>query len=341
VADFHRACADRLATFPDAMLATATHDHKRGEDLRARLAVISEIPDEWAAFLLRCRSIEAERPDPGDEIMLYQMIVGAWPLELDHSDKPGCKAFAERLSAWQQKALREAKLRSDWTAPNEKYEATASNFLQHLLAPESAFLAIARSFIDLIAPAGAVNGLVQTVLKMTVPGMPDFFQGTEFWDFSLVDPDNRRPVDYDSRRNALATNVEPAVCLASWRDGRIKQTVIHELLSIRCQLPDLFSRGDYSPLPVTGPLEQQIVAFTRSLDRSVMIVIVPRLAHGLLQGQDRIGLDPHHLRDSAVLLPEQLHGAHFRSLFSKGGATSKLPLQSLLTDFPITVLLRD
>src|SRR3978361_2323970 len=137
------------------MLATATHDHKRGEDLRARLAVISEIPDQWAGFLAQCRAIDAERPDPADEIMLYQMIVGSWPPELEFSDAAGCKALTERLAAWQQKALREAKLRTSWTAPNEAYEALAGNFLTTMLQPGSAFLPVVRSFVDTIAPAGA------------------------------------------------------------------------------------------------------------------------------------------------------------------------------------------
>jgi malto-oligosyltrehalose synthase len=338
VADFHRACADRLASFPDAMLATATHDHKRGEDLRARLAVISEVPDAWAAFLAQCRAIKGERPDPADEIMLYQMIVGAWPLDLDPSDKAGCKTFAERLAAWQQKALREAKLRTDWTTPNETYETTARNFLFGLLAPDSGFMPIARSFIELIAPSGAVNGLVQAVLKMTVPGMPDFFQGTDFWDFSLVDPDNRRPVDYHARQAALAAKAEPGACLPSWRNGRIKQAVIRKVLQLRREQPGLFSRGDYSPLPVKGGLEQQIVAFTRTLGQSVMIVVVPRLTHKLLSSQDRLLFDRHHLRDVVIPLPEQLHGVQFRSLLSDTSAVSELSLQAILSDFPMAVM---
>jgi len=345
VADFHRACADRLSTFPNAMLATATHDHKRGEDLRARLAVISEVPDAWAALLTQCQALTAQaaaatRPDPADEIMLYQMIVGAWPPALNPSDEAGCKAFAERLAGWQQKALREAKLRTDWTAPNEQYETTARDFLFSLVARGSRFLPIAHSFIDLISPAGAVNGLVQTVLKMTVPGMPDFFQGTEFWDFSLVDPDNRRPVDYRARLDALAAGAAPVECLGCWRDGRVKQAIIHRVLGLRRRVPDLFAQGDYSPLPVKGPLEGHVVAFTRSLGRSVIIVVVPRLAHRLLPGDGGIMLDPHRLRGSALSLPEQLHGLQFRSLLANGSAAAappELALESLLGDFPMAV----
>ena len=335
IADFHRACADRQAAFPNAMLATATHDHKRGEDLRARLAVISEIPDDWAAFLAQCHEVATNPPDPADEIMLYQMIVGAWPLDLDTSDSEGCHAFAERLAAWQQKALREAKLRTDWTAPNETYETAARDFLFSLFRSDSTFLPLARSLIGRIAPAGAVNGLAQTVLKLTVPGMPDFFQGTEFWDFSLVDPDNRRPVDYPARRSALAAYIEPVELRSHWRDGRIKQAVIRRLLNLRRRIPDLFASGDYSPLPVNGPLQNHIVAFSRSLGGSTVVVIVPRLPHGLLRSRDSIVLAADHLQNSTLDLPEHLDGVAFRSLLSPAHAGP--PLLSL-ADVPVAVL---
>jgi (1->4)-alpha-D-glucan 1-alpha-D-glucosylmutase len=341
VADFHRTCIERLASFPDAMLATATHDHKRGEDLRARLAVISEIPGEWTAFLTQCLALEGQRPDPADEIMLYQMIVGAWPTQLDPSDTPGCQAFAERLAGWQQKALREAKLRTDWTAPNEAYEATAGNFLRSRFAPAGPFLPLAHAFVDRIAPAGAVNGLAQAVLKMTVPGMPDFFQGTEFWDLSLVDPDNRRSIDYAARRTALELDLRPAQCQSSWRDGRVKQATIQQVLTLRARAPDLFARGAYSPLPVTGAMEQQIVAFVRTLGSSTSIVVVPRLTHRLLRGDDRILIDPSHLRGGTLTLPGKLHGVRLRSLLSGNTeviASPQLPLQSLIADFPVAVL---
>jgi (1->4)-alpha-D-glucan 1-alpha-D-glucosylmutase len=349
VADFHRTCLDRLETFPHAMLATATHDHKRGEDVRARLAVISEVPDEWASFLARCRSVgralgralDCQAPDIADEIMLYQMIVGAWPPLLDPSDAPGCHAFAERLAAWQQKALREAKLRTDWTQPNESYETAARNFLFSRFAPGQEFLPMVRSFVDLIAPAGAVNGLAQTVLKLTVPGMPDFFQGTEFWDFSLVDPDNRRAVDYPARRAALAGETGPAACVGTWRDGRIKQTIIHKLLELRRGAPDLFARGGYQKLAVTGALQDQVVAFTRRLGRSVLVVVVPRLTYRLLRDGDRIELDPQHLHDGILSLPEELRGMRLRSLLSADAEVTvapQHPLDRLLADFPMVVL---
>jgi (1->4)-alpha-D-glucan 1-alpha-D-glucosylmutase len=332
ITDFHRACADRLARFPDAMLATATHDHKRGEELRARLAVISEIPEEWAEFVTRSRTIDTQKPDPADEIMLYQMIVGAWPLQLDPSDVLGCQAFAERLAVWQQKALREAKLNTDWTTPNETYETIARDFLFSLFSQQGDFLPLARTFVDTIAPAGAVNGLAQTVLKMTVPGMPDFFQGTEFWDFSRVDPDNRRPVDYQARQEAISQ---------SWRDGRIKQDVIRKVLRLRRQVPDLFARGDYSPLTVDGPLKDHIIAFARTHGRSALLVVVPRLVHRLLQDGDRLTLSPHCLRDSTLQLSKQLHDRVFHPALADGEAFTAgldLPLSLLLAHCPVAVL---
>ena len=341
VADFHRACADRLANFPDAMLATATHDHKRGEDLRARLAVISEIPDEWAAFLGKCRALEGARPDSADAIMLYQMVVGAWPPHLTLFDEADLHAFTERLAGWQEKALREAKLRTSWLAPDEKYESKAQDFLLDLLSLHGDFLPLARSFVDMIARAGAVNGLVQAVLKMTVPGMPDFFQGSEFWDFSLVDPDNRRAVDYDMRRAALADHSPWADRLRTWRDGRIKQAVIQAILGLRRQVPDLFARGDYTPLKVNGALGERVVAFTRKHGESVLIVVVPRLAYRLLQAGEPLALDPGHLQDNAVSLPDHLHGRQLTSLFTDGEAVtvgSELPFVSLMADFPLAIL---
>jgi (1->4)-alpha-D-glucan 1-alpha-D-glucosylmutase len=271
-----------------------------------------------------------QKPDPGDAIMLYQMIVGAWPMQLNPADEPACQAFAERLAVWQQKALREAKLRTDWTAPNQVYEATARDFLFRLFAEQKIFL---HDFVGTIAPAGAVNGLAQTVLKMTVPGMPDFFQGTEFWDFSLVDPDNRRPVDYQARRAPAARQ--------SWRDGRIKQDVIRLVLALRRQAPDLFARGDYTPLRVRGPLENHIIVFVRTFGQSAMIVAVPRLVHRLVRVGDQLTLDPRSLVGNSLLLPQRLHGRTFYPVLTDGDALSvcaEVPLESVLTRCPIAVM---
>jgi (1->4)-alpha-D-glucan 1-alpha-D-glucosylmutase len=273
--------------------------------------------------------------------MLYQMIVGAWPLQLDGGDDAGRKEFVERLAGWQQKALREAKLRTDWTAPNAEYEATARNFLTSLFEPQYGFLPLAQDFIAQIAAPGAVNGLSQAVLKMTVPGMPDFFQGTEFWDFSLVDPDNRRPVDYQARRTALSAGVEARHLLDTWRDGRVKQAVIRDVLALRKDLEDLFARGRYQPLTVHGSQADRIIAFARCTAAAAVIVAVPRHLEAQLQTRDNLNLDPAALHDSFITLPPELRGRPMQSIFDGNDvvfAQTELRLDVLLSDFPLSIL---
>ncbi|HYI85349.1 MAG TPA: malto-oligosyltrehalose synthase, partial [Acetobacteraceae bacterium] len=223
-AGFHATARARARNFPRALLATATHDHKRGEDTRARIAVLSEIPEEWAAVVNRWTRLNAslrkdlsDGPAPGmsAQQMLYQTLVGAWPLGLDVDDTPNLDTFLERVAAWQDKALREAKRRTEWAVPNPEYEAACRDFLFAMMAPDrpSHLGSEVAAFAARIAPAGAVNGLAQVVLRCASPGVPDLYQGTEFWDFSLVDPDNRRPVDWAARREALDADLPPAELL--------------------------------------------------------------------------------------------------------------------------------
>ncbi len=279
---FHAEMRQRLATMPNAMLATATHDHKRGEDMRARLAVLSAKAGPWSLRLWdwvgRLAPLHA-----ADAAMLLQTIVGAWPLDLTLEDRPGREAFAQRVIGWQEKALREAKLRSDWAQPNEAYEKVARTAVLDLLANDKhlALLTDIIAFIEEIAPAGAANGLAQLALKLTVPGMPDLYQGCEYWDFSLVDPDNRRPVDFAARGKSLGTT-DLATALSSWRDGRIKQLVTHRLLGLRRARPALFEKGSYEP--IDGP--DSVVAFSRRLGDDAIWVMVPRLPDQLSVNKD-------------------------------------------------------
>src|SRR3954471_8124537 len=260
---FHRRVLRRQSDFPNAMLATATHDHKRGEDVRARLAVVSEKADEWAKLLpawielcrLICKSDDA--PSPGDIAMLLQTIVGAWPLDLAVGDDDGRRAFAERLVRWQEKALREAKLATDWIVPNQEYESAARDLTVSLVGQNTSpdLLKEIAAFAHRVSAAGAVNSLAQILLKLTVPGVPDFYQGTEFWDFSLVDPDNRRPVDFAARLAALE-NLEPPdwpSLAQNWSDGRIKLAWTRQLLKVRTELAPVFAHGEHRPLEVVGP----------------------------------------------------------------------------------------
>jgi (1->4)-alpha-D-glucan 1-alpha-D-glucosylmutase len=252
---FARTIAARAAAHPHAMLATATHDHKRGEDARMRIAVLSELPGLWAPLARRWG--EDAPIDRGDATMLHQMIVGAWPVDLAADDAEGLSAFAERLSGWQQKALREAKLRSSWAAPDEAYEAAAADYLRALLAPHAAFAAEARAFALKIAPAGMAKSLVQAALRCTLPGVPDLFQGREGWDLSLVDPDNRRPVDYPALEAMLDREG------VDWRDGSLKQRVIAGLLGLRAAEPALFETGRFEPLTLSGTRQEEALAFAR------------------------------------------------------------------------------
>jgi (1->4)-alpha-D-glucan 1-alpha-D-glucosylmutase len=341
-AAFHDRCAERRRCFPDAILATATHDHKRGEDARARLAVLSEMPAAWGETLGRWMAINAHRrgeidgepcPSPADEIMLYQTIVGVWPLLADlHT------TLTERLAAWQQKALREAKLHTSWTAPNLRYEAAARAFLHIVMDERSRFVPEVAAFVSRIAPAGAVNGLAQVVLKLTTPGVPDVYQGCDLWDQSLVDPDNRRAVDFAARVAALAAGRSPLDLASSWPDGRVKQAVVASILELRRRQPTLFARGDYVPLTATGARANHIIAFARHHRSAALIVITPRLPLGLLADGGSILLPATVWQDTALDVPPALQG-RFVSVFSGSHLmpSARLPLSVALADFPAAV----
>ena len=284
---FHAAMRDRRKSFPLALLATATHDHKRGEDTRARLAVISEIPDEWEAALTRWTRLNAPlkrdqggpAPDACDEIMLYQSLVGAWPLGLSPDDRAGITELEDRLAAWQEKALREAKRHTGWAQPNMEYETACRDFLHQVLDPDrvSRVLYDIAAFVERIATAGVVNSLSQTLLRLTAPGVPDLYQGTEYWDFSLVDPDNRRPVDFAARQASLASLRNPAELLPHWKDGRVKQALIARALRLRAESAGLFTGGSYTPIKVEGERADNVLAYARVHEGRAAIVAVTRL----------------------------------------------------------------
>jgi len=311
-ADFHRWMLQRHEQYPRGMLATATHDHKRGEDVRARLAVLSERPHEWTSNLSRWIDASAplrrdDQPAAADIAMLLQMIVGAWPLDLKLEDTAGRGAFAERLAGWQEKALREAKLRSDWSDPDRTYEGAARAFLVGLVGDGKLpdLLAEIFAFTQRIAAAGAVNSLAQLLLKLTAPGVPDLYQGTEDWDFSLVDPDNRRPVDFARRQKRLPS---PAVtdALDGWRDGNVKTAIIARSLALRRALPELFASGGYEPVIAEGPMADRVVAFVRRHAGDSVLTVVPRLPTSLLAVPDRLALNPAAWRDTTLHFDESL-----------------------------------
>ena len=275
---FHGAMIDRARHWPAAMLATATHDHKRGEDVRARLAVLSEIPELWRAQIERWRELAApfsKGVDPADSYMLLQTLFGAWPEALSGSDTRGLSDYAERIVAWQEKALREAKLRSSWEAPHEAYETRCHDLARALLDPKRSahFLKDMTAFVERVASAAQQNSLAQVALRYTVPGVPDLYQGTEIADLSLVDPDNRRPVDYAALRDRLDGDPAP------------KMRTIAHLLDLRRQHPTVFAHGSYAPIAVTGERKAHIVAFQRQHQgMTLRCIVAVRCAERYLDG---------------------------------------------------------
>ncbi|MGV8861848.1 MAG: malto-oligosyltrehalose synthase [Pseudomonas sp.] len=345
---FHDACTRRAETFPDNLLATATHDHKRGEDSRTRLAVLSECAGWYAEQVEHWRQLAIPLKDEGisisagDELMLYQTLLGSWPLNMEGGH--AFEDYAERLVMWQEKALREAKLQSSWSAPNEPYESACRSFLNRLLlAPEG--LALRQSVgatANRIATAGALNSLAQTLLRMTVPGVPDLYQGTEFWDFSLVDPDNRRPVDYAARVHALEHSMSTDALLANWQDGRIKQALIAKVLNMRAQHSALFSRGSYIPLRVVGLCADQVLAFARVIDGRHAIVVVPRLSSELLGTAQTPLINASSWGDTQVMLPFKDSDHCWKGLFSETVVTTNnaLMLSAALKDFSVNLFIQ-
>ena len=349
-AAFHSACEQRLERFPDNLLTSATHDHKRGEDSRARLAVLSERAAWYVRQVQAWRPLAEplrqgrDGPSAADELILYQTLLGSWPLDLQADDQPALADYARRIGQWQLKALREAKLHSSWAAPNPEYEEAAQGFIERLLcAPEG--LPLRRSIADAvnaIAPAGALNSLAQTLLRMTVPGVPDLYQGNEFWDFSLVDPDNRRPVDYGARQQALNRLRDPREWLTGWRDGRIKQGLIARTLGLRSQYPELFRRGHYRPLPVLGQEAGRVLAFMREYREQRLVVVVPIRVAALLEDSAVPKVDAQRWGDTRVQLPFTASRRNLNGLFSTGAVTphKELLISAVLQDFPLNLLIQ-
>jgi (1->4)-alpha-D-glucan 1-alpha-D-glucosylmutase len=350
VADFHAACSNRLEQFPDNLLATATHDHKRGEDTRARLAVLSERSGWFAEQVPLWRTLarplrsDDQMPTAGDELILYQALLGSWPLDLHSDDQSALEVYTQRVWQWQQKALREAKLQSSWSAPNEAYEQSVQRFLQQLLlSPEGELLRTALGkAARIIAIPGALNSLAQTLLRMTVPGVPDLYQGNDYWDFTLVDPDNRRPVDYANRQQAMQRSLDLPDLLANWRDGRIKQTLIAHTLNLRAEHAELFRRGTYQALEVVGSQAHRVLGFVREHEGKRAIVIVPIRCAQLLENSAEPKIGALQWGDTRVKLPFTASDENLKGLFSSVAVTHhrELMISAALGDFPVNLFIQ-
>jgi (1->4)-alpha-D-glucan 1-alpha-D-glucosylmutase len=338
----HRWNAERAARFPFALTALSTHDTKRSEDVRARINVLSELPDRWFPAVDRWSAANAphrvtveekEAPDRNEEYFFYQNLLGAWPLE-DHDD--GAFAmFRDRMRAFMAKAIHEAKVNSSWQNPNPEYDEAIDRFVGAVLdrPANRDFLDDFLPFQRLVGHHGMINSLAQTLLKIAGPGVPDTYQGTETWDFSLVDPDNRRPVDYKRRASMLDDLIrsfdDPGIgpaglardLVTTPADGRIKLYTTWRALAVRRRYPGLFSAGEYRPVLARGNHAEHVFAFLRHDGQRTALVAVPRLSTRLVTPDD-LPLGAGVWGETELVLPEVGPDADFRSVFT--GATLKV-----------------
>ncbi len=373
-AEFHATCTHNARRWPHTMLATSTHDTKRAEDARARILALSELPDEWreslqtwtklnAAHKVSIEGETSQAPDPNEEYLLYQILLGTWPVGAKGKDPAPTSAattthslfaalsdqehaeYIARIQDYMTKAIKEAKVNSSWVQPNEAWDEGVRRFITALLrrggAEGNPFVEAFVPLAEKVARLGAMNSLSQTVLKLTVPGVPDIYQGCDTWDFSLVDPDNRRPVDYAQRKQALDTleSGNAPDLLAHWPDGRVKLFVLRTILRYRQEHPDLFGQGSYRPLKVSGPHADSVVAFAREHEDQSVVVIVPRVTSRLGESFP-VGAC---WEKTTVTLGAETSGV-WRELFTgrtiRSSDDPALPLTEVLADFPLAVLTR-
>jgi (1->4)-alpha-D-glucan 1-alpha-D-glucosylmutase len=345
-AALHQANAERARLWPHTMLATSTHDTKRSEDVRARIAVLSEIPELWKRHLARWTRLNRSKrrhlgeepvPDRQDEYLLYQTLLGIW------SPQEAPAALIERVQAYAVKAAREAKRSTSWIMPNAEYEKALTDFIGELLAdPErSAFLKDFRVLAETVAFFGSINSLAQTVLKIAAPGIPDFYQGTELPALTLVDPDNRRRVDFA----ASAQQLDALDSLPQHERVTSKLYVMQKLLQLRRDDPELFAQGDYQALQVEGVHKEHVFAFARTHEGRSCIVIVPRWTAKLMDAASELPLRERVWADTRVALGNGLQPSAMRDVISGREATvderhseRALRIAEVFAEFPVAVL---
>lgn len=317
-AAFHHANQERLKHTPHTLLAGSTHDSKRGEDVRARINVLAEMPDAWRRAVQRWHRLNRGRlgdvdgrrtPARADEYLLYQTLIGTWPL----GEGQDWRDYAGRIRDYMTKAVREAKVLSSWLNPDAEYEGRLTHFIDSILPPEGSrrFLEEFTAFAERVAFFGRINSLAQTVLRLTAPGVPDIYQGAELWNDRLVDPDNRQPVDHSTRERLLeglrADTPDAAPCvslLSAMENGAAKLHLVRSVLTLRREQPELFERGAYVPLEATGSLAAHVVAYARSHKESTLIAVAPRLAYTLMEGETRQPMGQAAWKDTVLPVAE-------------------------------------
>ncbi len=370
---FHAANAERARDWPLALVATNTHDTKRSADLRARIDVLSEVPREWERHLARWRRLNKRlktavngrpSPDTNTEYLLYQTLVGLWPAPRgnrradDLPDDAWSAAAVERIERYMMKAVKEAKTHTSWTDPDEEYEQSVKRFVHAILdtRADSPFLHDVAGFVYAIARAGLWNSLARVMLHYTIPGTPDTYQGDELWTYTLVDPDNRQPVNYEHRLAYLAElamrdkqgDGRSAVVRDLARtpeDPRLKLLIVRQLLQTRRAMPQLFGEGDYVPLAATGSCADNVFAFARRKDANAAVTIVPRRTMTLLRGE-RKQATADAWGDTRIVLPNDLAAVTWHSALAgrevhveRDGSGGMLRLSDLLSDLPIDLLI--
>ncbi|KAA8478939.1 4-alpha-glucanotransferase/malto-oligosyltrehalose synthase,TIGR02401 [Arcticibacter tournemirensis] len=345
--EFHTKMIQRQQNWPLSMNATSTHDTKRGEDVRARLNVLSNIPDEWLKnveeWLDLNKSVKPSgSPDLNDEYLIYQTLLGTFPMPGQDEDN-----FKERIQEYIQKALREAKQNSDWAEPNTSYEEAAKRFAANLLDTKGKFRKSFDTFHQKVADYGIINSLAQVLLKFTCPGVPDVYQGCELWDLSMVDPDNRRPVDYNLRTqilNELESYREDSGNLPSylWEkryEGHIKLWITGILLKERAASSALFEKGDYLPLKVKGAYKDNVLAFARRYQQNWYIIVIP-LHIAALCGEQDCEIQSLNWKNTRILLPETATGEweHLLNADVKGKAEQEIRVEEIFDTLPLALL---
>lgn len=342
VDDFHNVMIERQENWPLSLNATATHDTKRGEDARARLNVLSEMPEDWFRAIQQWQQLtqsyrQTRFPDANDEYLIYQSLVGNYPMPGQNEDR-----FEERFTAYLQKALREAKQHSNWTKPNEEYENAAIEFSKNLLNKNEPFWKSFEEFRLRIVDFGIINSLSQLILKFACPGVPDTYQGSELWDFSFVDPDNRRAIDYETRiqwLNEFPEKFDETFLQQLWNErysGKIKLWLTHQLLQWRRDQKEFLQQAEYIPLIIDGSYKNHVLAFARKCKQNVFIIAIPLHLTELCKAQGK-AVNEIDWKETSIVLPGKLSGS-IENILTRKSLKEKINVKDIFSAFPIALL---